>query len=592
MSLILPNYLLNSPRQQGTIIGHHLSHSMLTGQSVQLSSLVQRLALLKRDDVIRQVVHLLQVLEINHASILDFQRELAPYYFSSERLKQFNDYALQNPYAVAFHKQSLWFVLQFAAITCSDEQESIGESKLRESVGDCVLLANEFLDDGEFPADAIENDEKLDETITAILLPILEVGNERSNIFDFARFQRLWFDLPKTERFRQKTQSHPMNTDWHAVFESAYGISISDFRMICAICVSFFIPDESRPTPKRLEMDSYFGTGKVRQLAEAVFKLIAQTPNELALSLINQPRQSWSRDFNALRKRPLLWVGEKLLACPQQSFLLGRLSDGIYWDLVAAYGKDGGKFRTCFGDVFELYVEDLLLGFLSASDLLVRELYPSPKFQGTNDQLCDFYIDWSDLVAVTEVKASLLTPHQKYSGSHETLLRGVDSQIGSREKGIGQLASSISKLIDGHKVFSSGREITPVETAGFLPIIVTYEPLFAFHSVQRMMQRKFTSILSAAARASGRVLPLLILSIDDLELLQGLSGAESAKNVLFKYAEHLKDSAQDRTGTFNSFIWDRYPKARIADDNDLRVQSQALMNQVMEDFQRISGEGE
>lgn len=591
MVLYLPQRLLMESRPRGTTYGHHVSRSMLElGAKPELSELVQLLSPLRREDVIRQIIHLLQLLDVNRERLMAIQMELAQAYLTTVRFTQLQEYARRQQYWAIFHRQALWFLLQFAVIACVDSEDEVDESELRNAMSEGLLLANEFLEDGEFPESAAESEEAIDDAVTAVILPIMEIGSEHLNLLELSRFQKLWLEIPTGERFKERMRSHSLTTDWHAVFERKYGIGLKDFSTICTICVSFFLDADTPPKPKRLELDSYFGNGSMRKLAESVFSHLAQTPNELALDLINRPRQSWSRDFSPLRKKPLIWIGEGKLACPQQSFLLERLRDGVYWYLFDAYGVDGGKFQTSFGSAFVIYVEELLNSFTYGGSVLARDRYAEPMFQGTTDEVCDFYLDWDTTVVLLECKASLLTSYQKYSGHQEGLLKGIDDQIGSKKKGVGQLAKSISRIIDGDVAFSDGVKLSPSPDTKFLPVLITYEPLFGFHANRRRMQRKFKSFLSPQAALSDRIMPIVILTLDDLELLQGLSCADNARTILLKYAEYLEDNTQNRLGTFQGFIWDRYPEGRIATDNAFREDAARLMARVTQDVRTLANE--
>jgi hypothetical protein len=588
MGLILPAYLAGNERPRSTIFGHYISLSCIAGGEPQLSDFVQRLAKLKRDDVIRQVVYLLEVLDQHQRDVFELQTNLVPHYLTAERQSQLSTYLKDQPGGTIFHKQALWFVLQFAALACSEDIDSLEEPELRRELGDCLLLANDFLEDAEWPEDVSGDDAKIDDAITAVLLPIREIGIAHQNLLELSRFKTLWLDLPRTERFETRMRDLSVGTDWHNVFEAKYEVDLNHFATICAICVSFFLPDESNPTAKRMDLGSYFGNGKFRQIADSVLKHITQTPDEFARTLINRPRQSWSRDFTSLKKRPLLWAAGGHLTCPQLSFLIELLRDGIYWHLFDAYKEDGGRFQECFGYAFELYVEDQLSSIAHPGDLLVRELYTSPKFQGTTDEVCDFFIDWNNATVVAECKASLLTSRQKYSGDHDALLKGIDDQFAGRKKGVTQLALSINRLLRGEKPFAAGRDISPDVGKPIVPVLITYEPAVGFHSVQRRLQRKFQESLSVETIESGCVLPVVVLTIDNLEILQGLDNAAPARQILLQYAHHLKETTADRLGSFNDFLWNHYPNARVANDSNVRLEAQQLMRQVEENFRRAA----
>jgi hypothetical protein len=158
MGLILPAYLAGNERPRSTIFGHYISLSCIAGGEPQLSDFVQRLAKLKRDDVIRQVVYLLEVLDQHQRDVFELQTNLVPHYLTAERQSQLSTYLKDQPGGTIFHKQALWFVLQFAALACSEDIDSLEEPELRRELGDCLLLANDFLEDAEWPEDVSGDD--------------------------------------------------------------------------------------------------------------------------------------------------------------------------------------------------------------------------------------------------------------------------------------------------------------------------------------------------------------------------------------------------------------------------------------------------
>ncbi|MFK7735174.1 MAG: hypothetical protein AB8B50_04045 [Pirellulaceae bacterium] len=589
MDLILPKKMLNQAKTRATYYGHYVSASEITGSATQVSDLLQKLAVLKKDDVLRQVAHLLQLLVLYPHRPAELDGKLLPRYLTDEQRLQVANYLQREPGGIVFHKQGLWQLLQFAATSCSDSVASIDEAKLRLEIGLCALLSNDLIDDDNWPADANEDESKLDDAITTALLPTREIGSSHQDVLDLYRFKTLWFDLPQTEDFRRRVKPLKCGTNWHEAFASAQGLELEHFATICAICVSFFMPDQSNTNPKRMDLDSYFGHGTFRAIADSVFALIAQTTDELARSLINEPRQSWSRDFTAIKKRPLLWVEGGYLVCAEFSFLVELLRTGIYYYLVAAYGQHASSFQQCFGYAFELYVEDKLAGIAHPGTVLVRELYPSPNFHGTKDEICDFLIDWPNVAVLAECKASLLTAKQKYSGDRGVLLKGIDDQFvgkntNGKRKGVTQLAHSINRLIAGEKASLSGDDVTPDPAKPIIPMLIAYDPTVGYHSVRGRLQRKLDAVLSPAAQQSGRVLPLVILTIDELERLQALSNAAPARGILLNYSRDIESGNSTQLGSFNHYLWDQFPDARVAHDSSMRNDCHRLMQQVEASF--------
>ena len=228
--------------------------------------------------------------------------------------------------------------------------------------------------------------------------------------------------------------------------------------------------------------------------------------------------------------------------------------------------------------------------------MLVRELFPCPRFEGTKDEVCDFLINWQNLTVLAECKASLLTAKIKYSSDSGLLFKGIDDQLvgqnsSGKRKGVSQLAHSINRLIGGERAILAGNNVTPDAAQPIIPLLIIYEPTMGYHSVRNRLQRKFDALLTPEAIQSGRILPVVILTIDELERLQALSNAAPARDILHEYAKHLQLEKSCLLGSFSTYLWERFPDARVANDSSVRVGFHAFMKQVESSF-RANAENE
>jgi hypothetical protein len=296
--------------------------------------------------------------------------------------------------------------------------------------------------------------------------------------------------------------------------------------------------------------------------------MVARTPEAIARSLVNEPRQSWSRDFTPLRQHPLIEVLPGKFACPDVSFLCRFVCDGVYWLLDDVFGNDHEKFRALFGHIFEQYVNRLVEQFAYGGNVLARMFYPGPKFSD-GAEVADCLIHWGDTALLAECKAGLLTTRQKYAGLPDALMKGIDdlllrdqtSSAGRRtKKGIGQLAHSIGRLLAGEQLAGDRPcdSVPNVSGCRIIPALVTFDEALGLHPIQRRADRKLRELLTQKGVDSARVDPVLVLTVEDVEVIQGLQGFTSIELLVRDYAAYLRRDSDDLVGTFRDFAYNKF----------------------------------
>lgn len=572
----------------------------VSGTEAEVADIVHALGSLRRSDVIRLIAWLLPRIDTEQGIGAEFQLELARRLLDAELFESLHDVTrkLANEPWVVFHRQALWYLLQFAVVCCREETEECPEQKLQRTIGRCCLMASDCLDQAEadFPPQG-SSEEEIDEACVNMVLSIREVSSNSNGPELLARGRQLWFEIPADAALQQRAASHGISIDFDAVFKGRFGVTLREFQMITTICYAFFW-GQANNNPRLLDVEEYFGKENATDLAANVLPLISQTPGELAKKLVNEPRQSWSRDFTPLRRYPILRVLPAKFACPEVSFLCRMLADGVYWLLVDAYGQQSSQFKTLFGDIFEVYTNKLISQFGYGGTVLARTFYPSPLFSDSNDQVSDCILHWPKTAVVAEYKAGLLTPHQKYSGRREVLFKAIDdllmrhSQVkkgkGSK-KGIGQLADSLGRIIDGETVRPSDRasgEGPDLAGCTLLPMIVTYDQSLGMHPIQRRAQRKLAEILSAKGTRIDQLGPVLLLTVDDIELLQELQTEASIEEILLDYAKFLDRNPRDRIRCFRDFAYNRFPQHRSEAQSFLKENVSRVFEEVINELKR------
>jgi hypothetical protein len=176
-----------------------------------------------------------------------------------------------------------------------------------------------------------------------------------------------------------------------------------------------------------------------------------------------------------------------------------------------------------FGAIFGWYVYHVLSGFGIDSPVLTRTIYRSPKFQGTNDEVCDTLLLWSNTAVLFEAKGMRLTTRQESGISVADTLKAIDGMLGDKKSGTGQLAKSIQRILDGQVVVAEN-SVADIRACGtIIPAIVVYDESLGNHAVRNHLQARFAQQLSRSGTISDSIGPLLLLTTRDIELLERLA---------------------------------------------------------------------
>jgi hypothetical protein len=285
--------------------------------------------------------------------------------------------------------------------------------------------------------------------------------------------------------------------------------------------------------------------------------LLSQSPDQLTCDLFGKPRQNWAIDSSPLKAKPVVEVFPGKFACPDIGNLHRFLVDGIYFLLQDAYEK--GRFSQLFGYAFEEYVHDVIRQFAHESDVLVRTFYPSPKFVGTNDEVCDSILHGGKLLVMMEYKARLLTTRQKYAGIPEATWDGIEDILAKDQtrgkKGAFQLAKSIRRLLALEAfVVGKSKPFTVTNGIQIIPVVVVYEEAVGLGAIRRWADTRMREALMKENVDLARVGPLLVLTIHDIELLEALAIKQGWSDIIDGYVKYVLDHSTDPMATFSIFV--------------------------------------
>jgi hypothetical protein len=564
------------------VMGRYLTFAEVAGRETTTPSIMHVLTRLHRPEVLRVLASLSLTLSRRDPHTKQGQWRMAQAVLSPARQRELAtvlrrlDRQEGMNWAV-FHRRSIFLTLQFALLACRDDAPRANPATVVHAVGDCCLMANDILFALESDEGPDEGDEAFNRWVAHSLLPIID----REAFTDvLARAQSFWFDLP-ADKSVAKAIERQAGESFQAAFARHFGIELRQFFMVVLSLYAHFGEGVVTDAPARLlSPETYLVPFFGRELVGRVLPLITTRPDQMACRLL-QPRQGWAADLTPFRQYPLLEVFPGQYACPDFDTLHRALVDRIYFMLDEALGRE--KFRQAFGHVFEAYINRLIGQFaLDRESPLVRNYYPAPSFQGTNDEAGDGLLTDESLAVTFEVKARPLTTREKFAGSVEVLWAGICDIVGRQgrreKKGTAQLADNVARMLKGHPV-RAGKSVTDVSKCRkVIPALIVYEEGVSLGAIRRFGDRQFRGFLATKGVDTDRVGPLLILSIHDMELLEKASRVESWAAIFEGYAGWVASHPDDPVGNFHTYIARRglIDRVRAGESLTDRLYAQAL----------------
>ena len=379
-------------------------------------------------------------------------------------------------------------------------------------------------------------------------------------------------------------------------FEEATGVPLGHFTALAAALPAYFVAmdtDDPVSVAQHIRFDPQELVRLTRATADDVqtlFQALTHTEEDAAaFAAADATSAQFFTDLSRLKVRPL-WRWEAPdgvryvpISIP---FLMWRITEGIYWDVVnaasaaAGGGKAGreasGQVMTDFGPYLEAYVQRLVDRAMPSSPILARRFYAGLRIEGktgTNKSEIDLLIPYGDAFVVVEVKSarfhyvnSIIKGDLDYI-EEEDLKQALYDPAAQLEKAIEHLQANAYSL-DG--ITYTGEPIYPVlVTYGGLP---TIGPVWSYLLGQL---RERNVLLGPNIR------PLAALGIDEMEILTALvANGHSARDVLRDYVEG--DSADL---SFRNYTHSTYGDAADV-DVVLRPEYDASMRRFKELFRR------
>lgn len=336
-----------------------------------------------------------------------------------------------------------------------------GNGPLNDQYGELVLKSGELL----YKRHVVVQSE-LDgyANIAAEFLPNYEITSPTEPLFSFLRFY-IWLT-----RIVPRVPNNLLKFDVAAEFQKAFPFPIITYAEFIAAFATHAlharrVQTRDKPIDATLRK-SWFRTTTVQE------DTLRQMFETVSFSLDNMPEPKDTLgygDFEFLKDRPyFLFNGDMYML--DYEFALGKLESAAIWRVLRGLPQDKKEpWLSYWGLVFEEYVTWMFETYASAA---LHRLYPSPRYVGSSDQICDQIVICGDTAVLIEAKLATCAAADRYSGDYRKIADYLEGRL-VKGKGVGQLLNAVRRLgAGGADVPGYLRGITKI-----VPLIITRDEI-------------------------------------------------------------------------------------------------------------------
>lgn len=592
MGLWLPNSatkIQESKLASNSNIGYFHSLNEFTGSRTSIAELIRHLSAIRRSDVIRVIANISASIWSEHGMTHHYQMQMAQHLLPDEIWTLIREKLPFNDQHVGrlFYRRQVWFLFQMAIVACSETAAEQPSAEVQKKVGHAALMVSDVIEQIEHThMPELEEAPDTNQWIATAMISLIDYPAHNEMI---CRAICFWMESQDDPLVRSKMQELKLTESLDDYFAKAHGITLRDFiRILVRAYYVFHVGAMSNPPKVQLlnpaaMKEKQFTT---EQIAKA-FSIAGIAPDNLAPYLL-AARQSWATDFSPIRSKPLIEVFEGKYTCPDARIFGGFFMEGIYDILLEIIPGDNA--RQLFGTLFERYINIVLEDCLKVPPPLARRFAKDPKYFGENhnDQAGDGIILMSDFAVLMEYKGGMLTRRQKYATDLRDTITGIESLLartGKGKKGIGQLVDNIERILNGEHLRVATEVLDISQKSKIIPALVVYDDSLTLHAVRNHVEGKFLAEVHARKLTEQRIGPLCVLSIRDIESIQGLSSGVSVETIFREYCDYLvSGGSQDVTGSFHGFVHQRF-QGRQTQQSFVQSKTETLRNAIIKELE-------
>lgn len=513
--------------------GSLITYATLFGSWPTMQQLRERLSVLPRSETILRLAWCnaaTRTWAIVRSSQLDeaIRRYLFPLW-----AVQFEDWHKRFGGGFLFHRYTVLWLLRHALVLCPVAAPPLSTKDQLSRFGEALLMANDL--------SAFDTPKPLptDLAVAANMIPNTEYFSHEDYDREVARTSYLFNELAAN------ASDHRLPA-FAARVQELLGYNLKAYTDLAfASAMKHITPELESPDTFRVNviLPEHFDTTSIPSATAAGFlDSISATESEFT-SLIDS-RSTHNADLTIFRERPVLRNNDGYLIL-DVGFVLDKAGKGLLWSAVKnAPDTECEALLARFGDLFELYVDNLLAQNLKSATKVLQ----GPRFRD-GAQAADAAILEGRTLILCEHKANTIKSATRYADDPTMLEKALEERFitgtARGRKGLTQLFNGITRISRGDSLTDEhGQTITSVDFDRIMPVLVHLDNILRTPGIPSYFKARFKQLGRITTHT---VTPLTLLPVTELEELEGHLHDKPLREFLESFLSELR---KDRTAVF------------------------------------------
>jgi hypothetical protein len=399
----------------------------------------------------------------------------------------------QQEFVTVFHRRQCLFIMREAMRLSPDIPGMQPTPEVRKQLADLSLMANEHAS-----TTAPAGLSRADSLISSMsdFIPVTEANELKFDMASISRVHKIVHDIAPARR------GSTLFFDVPVLFEQASGIPLKTYETL-SLAILPRILDSAKDVLTHsphygVRVDFFGATNLPLEQRDIFFKLLSRTPEEFRERLAGtSPPLS---DFTVFKETPFLRNPDRMVPL----------------DTTACMGKEQKQFASFWASLFEDYIDWVLT---NSVDQPLNRFFPSPRYAGNHDEVCDGIIISGITAIFIECKGGFIRADAKYGGDPETLKTEVEKKYVTPQ-GVFQVVKSITTALNrSGRPLIEGMDLSGITTV--IPLLVTRDDIGDGFFVNTYLDLRFRDAkreLGLAAEISPvYCTQLLCISVDVIE---------------------------------------------------------------------------
>jgi len=479
-------------------------------------------------------------------SNLKLQVGLIKQFFPAEIINAIAAYQ-KNKKIIVFTELQITNIIKLICLYSRDENGgTIDKIERTSKLSDIFLMMNDLMT--EHNEDEAQKSKTRKEVIDSFLKTMVTshwYANHEKIAFAIPRYYIMYIDICQSAEIK----AHKLYCDIHTIFQEATGLDLQVyFTLLIGIHAQFLAQSVIKNTVdfKRITISrrKYFKDTMIADdQKEKIFNALVIEEQSLRNSLEKEIKEGPSFYLNncTLIAKPFIQIDDDQLVCSNLSFLLSKITSGIFWTLfdhLKSKGKDPEIISRFFGILFERYVQMVFERIRGASSSLknMNTVHLPRKYrgrEGSEEESTDIILEYPEVLIFIEVVSSRLK-------LRDTVIEGnIDSFWADLDKMVIGKAKQLQRKIQDYKndLFDvGGKKYSESNIKGFYAIIIGLEGFPYWAAVREELEEKLCA--DSLLQPKDGIRGWDFIDVEEIEYLESVLSTESMLNLLEEKLSH------------------------------------------------------